>query len=118
MIKKIEQPIETYFTSTSDSDKRAFLSIFAEDAVVIDEGQEYKGLIKITEWSEQYHFAFKLKLEVINIMEESPQTIVTVKVDGDFDKAGLPDPLLLDFYFTVVNRKVTRLEILFPSSKQ
>lgn len=96
----------------------AFLSIFAEDAVIIDEGQEYKGLGKITEWSEQYHFAYKLNLEVINIMEESPQTIVTAKVDGDFDKTGLPDPLLLDFYFTVVNRKVTRLEILFYSDKQ
>lgn len=77
MIKKIEQPIKTYFTSTSDSDKRAFLSIFAEDAVVIDEGQEYKGLTKIMEWSEQYHFAFKLKLKVINIIEESSRTIVT-----------------------------------------
>lgn len=118
MIKKIEQPIETYFTSTSDSDKRTFLSIFDEDAVVIDEGQEYKGLTKITEWSEQYHFAFKIKLEVVNIMQEGPQTIVTAKVDGDFDKNGLPDPLLLDFHFTVVNRKITRLEILLPSDKQ
>ncbi|MDF2591157.1 MAG: nuclear transport factor 2 family protein [Clostridia bacterium] len=112
MIKKIEQPIQTYFTSTSDSDKRAFLSIFSEDAVVFDEGREFRGLTKITEWSEQYHFASKLKLEVINIREESPQTIITAKVDGDFDKTGLPDPLLLDFHFTVVNEKVTRLEIL------
>jgi len=43
MSKKIEQSIETYFTSSNTSDKMAFLSIFAEDAVVIDEGQEHKG---------------------------------------------------------------------------
>lgn len=51
MIKKIEEPIETYFTST----------------------------------------------------------IVTAKVDGDFDKTGLPDPLLLDFHFTVANTNKKRV---------
>ena len=117
MIKKIEQAIETYFTSTIDSDKKVFLSIFAEDAVVIDEGQEYNGLTEITEWSERYHFAFKLKFEVINIMDEGLKTIVTAKVDGDFDKTGLPNPLFLDFHFTVVNRKVASLEILSTSHK-
>ena len=40
------------------------------------------------------------------------QTIVTAKVDGDFDKTGLPYPFLLDFHFTVVNEKITKLEIL------
>ncbi|WP_315115780.1 hypothetical protein [Clostridium intestinale] len=48
-----------------------------------------------------------MKLEVVNT-----QTIVTAKVDSDFDKTGLPDPFLLDFHFTVVNEKITKLEIL------
>lgn len=103
----IKKPIETYFNSTSESEKNNFLSVFAEDAVLIDEGNEYKGLTKIKKWSEEYHFAYKLKLEVVNT-----QSIVTAKVDGDFDKTGLPDPFLLDFYFTVVNEKITKLEIL------
>lgn len=112
MIKKIEQPIETYFNSTSESEKSTFLSVFAKDAVLIDEGKEYKGLTQIAKWSEEYHFAYKLKLEVINVRERNTESIVTAKVDGDFDKTGLPDPFLLDFHFTVVNEKITRLEIL------
>jgi hypothetical protein len=44
MNKMIEQPIESYFYSSNTSNKMAFLSVFADDVVVIDEGQEYKGL--------------------------------------------------------------------------
>ncbi|QLY78014.1 nuclear transport factor 2 family protein [Clostridium intestinale] len=108
----IKKPIETYFNSTSESEKSTFLSVFAEDAVLIDEGREYKGLSQIKKWSEDYHFAYKLKLEVVNTRVVNTKTIVTAKVDGDFDKTGLPDPFLLDFHFTVVNEKITKLEIL------
>jgi len=37
---------------------------------------------------------------------------VTVRCDGTFDKTNLPDPPLLDFYFTVRNEKIVRLIII------
>lgn len=37
-------------------------------------------------------------------------------MDGDFDKTGLPDPLLLDFHFTILKGMVAELEILFPKN--
>jgi hypothetical protein len=33
-------------------------------------------------------------------------------VDGDYDKRGLPDPLVLAFYFSVHREKVVQLIIL------
>jgi len=36
------------------------------------------------------------------------QTIVTVNIDGTFDRTGLPDPLLMDHCFTVVGAKSPR----------
>ena len=38
--------------------------------------------------------------------------IVTAKLDGTYDKTGLPDPLILTFYFTVRDDKITMLIIL------
>lgn len=114
---KLQEPIETYFNTSNNPDPKKFISIFAEDAIVIDEGQEYVGLDKIQEWSAQHHFAAKLELEVTNVIEKNHITVVTAKVDGDFDRTGLPDPLLLDFHFTILKGIVSKLEILFPENR-
>lgn len=37
--------------------------------------------------------------------------MVTCKIDGDYDKTGLPDPLFLDFKFRLRGDKIVRLEI-------
>ncbi|EHJ00990.1 hypothetical protein CDLVIII_4479 [Clostridium sp. DL-VIII] len=114
---KLQEPIKTYFNSSNNSDSNKFISIFDKNAIVIDEGQEYIGLDKIQEWSLKHHFAVKLKLEVINTAKKNSIDVITAKVDGDFDKAGLPDPLLLDFHFSVVKGMVTKLEILLAGNR-
>ena len=110
---KLPQPVETYFSASNVPNISTFLSIFDEDAIVVDEGQEYQGTVAIKEWSFQHHFSTKLILEATNIVQIDNNTIITAKVDGDFDKTGFPDPLLLDFHFTVTGDKITRLVILF-----
>lgn len=114
---KLQEPIETYFNASNNPDPNKFISIFAEDAIVKDEGQEYVGLVKIKEWSEQHHFAAKIKLKITNVVEKNSITIVTAEVDGNFDKTGLPDPLLLNFHFTILKGMVNKLEILFAESR-
>ncbi len=109
---KLPQPIETYFSTTNVPDPKTFLSIFADDAVVVDDGQEYQGIAAIKEWSEQHHFANKISLEVTDTAKVYSKTVVTAKVDGDFDKNGFPEPLLLDFHFTIEKDKIKRLVIL------
>ncbi len=37
---------------------------------------------------------------------------VTAAMDGNFDKTGLPDPLLLPFYFTASGERIGRLVIV------
>ncbi|GFZ30372.1 hypothetical protein CSC2_08980 [Clostridium zeae] len=109
---KLQQPIETYFDATNNQDPKRFISIFDEDSIVLDEGQELVGLEKIMVWGEKNHFEANIKLEVVKAINEDSTTIVTAKVDGDFDKTGLPDPLLLDYHFTVTKGLVSKLEIL------
>jgi hypothetical protein len=38
--------------------------------------------------------------------------IATADVDGNYDKRGLPDPLVLAFYFTAHNNLIVQLIIL------
>ena len=37
---------------------------------------------------------------------------VEARIDGEFDKTNLPDPLILSFYFTLRDGRITQLIIL------
>lgn len=90
---------------------RRGLANFSEDAIVEDEGKEYHGIPAIKEWSDGQHFTAQITLEPTKVMQNEDDIAVTAKVDGNFDKTGLPDPLLLDFHFCIRGDKIARLTI-------
>lgn len=106
---QLPQAVETHFQATNTDDPVAFLSIFAENAAVFDAGNEYHGKSDIKEWSDHAYFGVHLRLEVINAVQDDNEIVVTAKCDGDYNKDGLPDPLFLDFHFTMWGDKITRL---------
>ncbi|AWI07201.1 nuclear transport factor 2 family protein [Clostridium drakei] len=106
---QLPKPVEVHFQATNTDDPVTFLSAFAEDAVVIDAGKEYHGKAAIKEWSDLDYFSIHLRLEVTNAVLDAGELVVTAKSDGDYDKTGLPDPLYLDFHFTLDGDKITRL---------
>jgi len=106
---KLPKPVEAYIRAINARDAAAFQSSFAPDAVVKDIGREFRGIAAIKEWAEREIFAVNVTLEVMGATERDGQTIVTAKVDGTFDRTGLPDPLLMDHYFTVVCGKIASL---------
>ena len=106
---KLPKPVQTYVRSINTNDPDALLSGFAQDAVVRDVGREFRGTAAIKEWANREIFTVNVTLEVRGVMERDGQTIVTVKIDGTFDRTGLPDPLLMDHCFTVVGEKIAVL---------
>jgi hypothetical protein len=106
---KLPKPVETYIHAINAGDATALQSSFADDAVVKDVGREFRGLAAIKEWAAREIFAVNVTLEVIDAVERDGQTIVTVKIDGTFDRTGLPDPLLMDHCFTVAGDKIAAL---------
>jgi ketosteroid isomerase-like protein len=115
---QLPQPIETHFHSTNTDDPTAFLSVFAEDAVVFDGGKEYHGKTAIKEWSDREYFGVSLRLEVANAVTNAKEIVVTARSDGDYDKIGLPDPLYLDFHFTLEGDKITCLRNVLSSNSR
>jgi hypothetical protein len=49
---------------------------------------------------------------VVGVIEHCGNFIVTANIDGDFDKRGLPEPLVLAFYFTPHDEQIVQLIIL------
>ena len=112
---KIAKPIAAFLEAVNKHNSVALLSVISNTAVVHDEGKDYRGITEIKKWSDEKVFGTNVTLEPISTREQDSKTIVTAKVDGSFDKTGLPDPLLLDFYFTSDANKVTALSIHFPN---
>lgn len=106
---KLPKPVETYIRAINDHDADAFQSSFAHDAVVSDVEREIRGIAAIKEWGEREIFAVNVALEVMEVVERDGQTIVTVKVDSTFDRTGLPDPLVMNHYYTITGDKIAAL---------
>ena len=112
MSAKLPHPVAAYIQATNDHDSAAFLASFTEDALVNDVQREFWGKAAIGKWAEREIFGAEVTMEVVRAVDHYGEAIVTAKLDGTYDKTGLPDPLLLTFYFTLRGDKITKLIIL------
>ena len=81
-----------YVRSINDHDPAAFNDLFAGGAVVNDVGREYRGANEIKGWSDREIFDANVTVEVIDAAERNSEIVLVSKVDGTFDRTGLPDP--------------------------
>jgi hypothetical protein len=51
-------------------------------------------------------------MDVTKVVEHHGNFIVMANVDGNYDKRGLPEPLVLAFYFTPRGDQIVQLIIL------
>ena len=108
---QLPQAIATFIEATNAHNTDEFLATLVDDAVITDEGQEYRGFAAIKTWSAEKYVGAKVTLDVVEVVNRGDETIVTVEVDGKFDKTGLPEPFLMAFHFTTDTRRVTTLNI-------
>src|SRR2546426_12608180 len=87
--------VAAYVRSINHHDAGAFIALFADSAVVNDVGREFRGLAAIKAWSEKEIFAPLVTLDVIGVADDGLETVLTTRVDGNFDRTGLPDPVII-----------------------
>jgi hypothetical protein len=95
--------------SINGHDAAAFLALFADDAVVNDAGREFRGRAAIKAWSDREIFDARVTLEVLDLAHSDGETRITTKVDGNFDRTGLPDPVIIIHRITVEGDKIIGL---------
>lgn len=105
-------PVEAFIQATNAGDLAGLLETFVEDALVNDQLVDYWGKEAIAIWATRDVISECMTLKAVKIVEHYGHSIVTAHVDGSFDKRGLPDPLLLAFYFSSREDKIVQLIIL------
>jgi hypothetical protein len=106
-------PIGSYLRAVNTGAREEFKASFAGDAVVVDVNRELRGLDAITAWAGTDIFGADVHFDVLDVTERQGRTIVRVKIDGTFDRTGLPDPLVMNHEFTVAEEKIAELRIGF-----
>ena len=104
--------VAAYVEATNSFDLERLLATFADDALVNDQLCDYRGKAAIREWAERDIIGERLTLDVTEVAEHYGNFIVTANVDGNYDKRGLPDPLVLAFYITPRDDQIVQLIIL------
>jgi hypothetical protein len=104
--------VAAYVKASNDADSNAFLGVFAVGALVNDIQREFRGEAAIGKWAEREIFGAHVTMEVMRAIDHYGDVILNAKLDGTYDKTGLPDPLILTFYFTVREGKITMLIIM------
>jgi ketosteroid isomerase-like protein len=112
MIDAAAKSIADYIAATNAFDTDAMMATFTDDALVNDIRREFIGKAAIREWSDREITGAKVTLEPVQAKRHYGEEIVTFKLDGEYDKRGLPDPLLLTYYFSLYEDRICRLIIL------
>jgi hypothetical protein len=104
--------VAAFVEATNGVDLEGLLATFAEDALVNDQLRDYWGKPAIREWAQRDIINVRLTMNVTQVINHYGSFIVTANVDGNYDKRGLPDPLVLAFYLMAQGDLIVQLIIL------
>lgn len=99
--------LASYIESMNAQDNEAFIAHFAPDAIVQDEGHEYRGTAAIKAWIEDAQKKYQPTLEVTGVTENGGETVITGLVSGTFDGS----PLELHHHLTITDGRIVALTI-------
>jgi hypothetical protein len=107
MSPELSKPIAAYIAGANAHDPDACAACFTDDAVVRDEGREWRGTAAIRAWKAEVSKKYQPTLKVTQVARADGKTIVTGRVSGTFPGS----PIELPYAFTLDGEKIARLEI-------
>ena len=107
MTIKLPQIIQKYVAASNQHDVKSILACFSDDAVVRDEGKEFRGEEMIEGWLVKTIEKYKFQFKPISVRQDDTEVIVAVEVSGTFDGS----PITLDYHFTIEGDKIGSLTI-------
>jgi len=108
MKTRLPELLASYYAAVNARDNERVLGLFAEDAVVKDEGKDHRGRDAIRSWMHETTRKYgPIAVEPTAVAENGRSTIVTSTVSGDFKGS----PAHLRYTFTLEQQSIARLEI-------
>jgi hypothetical protein len=107
--------IEQHIAAVNAGDMDALAATFADDAYVVTQA-EARGAEAVRVLLAREFINDHVTLEVREVTEHHGDFIVRTKYEGNYDKANLPDPLIMTNYFSLRDGKIITLAVMFIPS--
>jgi hypothetical protein len=104
--------VAEHIAAVNAFDEGAIVATFAADALVNDARREFWGRDDIRGWVGKEMVGDHVSIDVVEVVDHHGLTIVRGRYDGDFDKTGLSEELILTNYFTVRSGKIDSLIVI------
>jgi hypothetical protein len=108
----LDPAIAAHVAAINSFDIDAIMDTFTEDALVNDVSREFWGTEHIHAWITKEMVGDHVTLEPVELADNDGFYAVRCKYDGDYDKANLPDPLIMTNYSRVRDGKIVTLFVI------
>lgn len=108
--------IAAHVAAHNRPDPDAFVATFSADARLNDAQREFVGHDAIRTWADKEIFGPHVTMQIEKAYRNHADIVIHARVDGDFDKSNLPDPVVLSYYFSLDAGKIAQLVILLNKS--
>lgn len=106
MNTELPPPIAAFFQAHNTRETDDFNALFTSDALVTDEGHEYRGTA-IKGWIDRATAEYKPNAEVTDLTQVDDKIVVTAQVSGTFPGS----PIQLRYNFTLKDDRIAALAI-------
>ena len=107
MSVKLPTAIAEYFAAANSTAADRIAACFDENAVVRDEGRDYRGRHAIRAWAEETRRRYRYHVEPMQVDEAADRTVVTAHLTGNFPG----NPVDLRYRFKLAGTAIIALEI-------
>jgi hypothetical protein len=104
--------ISWFIAALNRFDGDALIEPFTDDALVNDNHREFWGKAAIKKFADREFIGDKVTMAITDVRQHHSMFVVAAKVDGEYDKTNVPNPLILTFYFMLRAERITTLIII------
>jgi hypothetical protein len=112
MTTSLPPAVAQYLDGVNAFDVDAIMAAFAPDAYVNDARREIRGIDAIRRWVHKEMVGDHDTMQPIEVMDHHGDIIVRSRYDGTYDKANLPDELVMSDYFSLRDGKIVSLAVI------
>ena len=113
VITELMPVVAEHITAINAFDLDAIVATFASDAFVNDNRREIWGIEAIRAFMAKEFVGGHVTIDVREAIDHYGDVIVRAKYDGDYDKTGLSEELVMTSYFSVREGKIVSLTVIF-----
>ncbi|MET3904400.1 hypothetical protein [Paenarthrobacter sp. 4246] len=103
----LPQPVITYLERSRGNQRKTAIDTFDADALVVDDGHQYRGTSEIAGWLDRVVSEYEYKTTFLRAERDGHATVVVSRLEGTFP-GGIVD---LKYRFLLDNRNETIREL-------